>query len=140
MSENSKQPFTNGVYDIIRFTKKISKHTSTYPEGYIKEVCVVPGDSNENKPLVGAEEEEVAKMGCPSLGEHTQLEVVIEESYEFKVGVFPHKLNIRFTFRCKKLDKNNHSSVRLGETLRNQQFDCQHGSCTNCRLKSKIQI
>lgn len=24
-------------------------------------------------------------MGCPSLGEHTRLEVVIEESYEFKV-------------------------------------------------------
>lgn len=36
---------------------------------------------------MGAEEEEVAKMGCPSLGEHTQLEVVIEESYEFKVSV-----------------------------------------------------
>uniref|UniRef100_A0A3P8QRW7 Calx-beta domain-containing protein n=1 Tax=Astatotilapia calliptera TaxID=8154 RepID=A0A3P8QRW7_ASTCA len=45
------------------------------------------GDSNENKPLVGAEEEEVAKMGCPSLGEHTQVEVVIEESYEFKSTV-----------------------------------------------------
>lgn len=43
------------------------------------------GDSNENKPVVGAEEEEVAKMGCPSLGEHKQLEVIIEESYEFKV-------------------------------------------------------
>uniref|UniRef100_A0A7N5ZR43 Calx-beta domain-containing protein n=1 Tax=Anabas testudineus TaxID=64144 RepID=A0A7N5ZR43_ANATE len=38
-------------------------------------------------PLVGAEEEEVAKMGCPSLGEHTQLEVIIEESYEFKSTV-----------------------------------------------------
>ncbi|KAI7796499.1 solute carrier family 8 sodium/calcium exchanger [Triplophysa rosa] len=36
------------------------------------------------EPAVGAEEEEVAKMGCPSLGEHTKLEVVIEESYEFK--------------------------------------------------------
>lgn len=48
---------------------------------------VTAGDSNENKPLVGAEEEEVAKMGCPSLGEHTQLEVIIEESYEFKVSV-----------------------------------------------------
>ncbi|XP_051956334.1 solute carrier family 8 member 4a isoform X5 [Xyrauchen texanus] len=42
------------------------------------------GDSNDNKPVVGAEEEEVAKMGCPSLGEHTKQEVVIEESYEFK--------------------------------------------------------
>uniref|UniRef100_A0A8C4GT84 Solute carrier family 8 member 4b n=1 Tax=Dicentrarchus labrax TaxID=13489 RepID=A0A8C4GT84_DICLA len=44
-------------------------------------------DSNENKPLVGAEDEEVAKMGCPSLGEHTQVEVIIEESYEFKSTV-----------------------------------------------------
>lgn len=43
---------------------------------------------------MGAEEEEVAKMGCPSLGEHTQVEVVIEESYEFKVSVclFVHML------------------------------------------------
>lgn len=49
----------------------------------------VLGDSNENKPMVGAEEEEVAKMGCPSLGEHTQMEVVIEESYEFKVSSPP---------------------------------------------------
>uniref|UniRef100_A0A4W5MY88 Solute carrier family 8 member 4a n=1 Tax=Hucho hucho TaxID=62062 RepID=A0A4W5MY88_9TELE len=40
------------------------------------------GDSNENKPA--NDEEEVSKMGCPSLGEHTKLEVVIEESYEFK--------------------------------------------------------
>uniref|UniRef100_A0A3Q2Y6D3 Sodium/calcium exchanger 1-like n=1 Tax=Hippocampus comes TaxID=109280 RepID=A0A3Q2Y6D3_HIPCM len=45
------------------------------------------GDSNENKPPVGAEEDEVAKMGCPSLGEHTQVHVVIEESYEFKSTV-----------------------------------------------------
>ncbi|XP_076145877.1 solute carrier family 8 member 4b isoform X3 [Alosa pseudoharengus] len=45
---------------------------------------LLSGDSNENKPAVGAEDEEVAKMGCPSLGEHTRLEVVIEESYEFK--------------------------------------------------------
>lgn len=51
-----------------------------------------PGDSNENKPLVGAEEEEVAKMGCPSLGEHTQLEVIIEESYEFKVRLHMCKI------------------------------------------------
>uniref|UniRef100_A0A8D3CB52 Solute carrier family 8 member 4b n=1 Tax=Scophthalmus maximus TaxID=52904 RepID=A0A8D3CB52_SCOMX len=43
--------------------------------------------AGENKPLVGAEDEEVAKMGCPSLGEHTQVEVVIEESYEFKSTV-----------------------------------------------------
>lgn len=54
----------------------------TFPEPLLHDSS---GDSNENKPLVGAEEEEVAKMGCPSLGEHKQLEVIIEESYEFKV-------------------------------------------------------
>uniref|UniRef100_A0A3P8Y4F7 Calx-beta domain-containing protein n=1 Tax=Esox lucius TaxID=8010 RepID=A0A3P8Y4F7_ESOLU len=41
------------------------------------------GDSNENKPS----DDEVAKMGCPSLGENTRIEVVIEESYEFKSTV-----------------------------------------------------
>ncbi|XP_030017762.1 solute carrier family 8 member 4b isoform X2 [Sphaeramia orbicularis] len=56
-------------------------------EPILLEIGQKHGDSNENKPLVGAEEEEVAKMGCPSLGEHTQLEVVIEESYEFKKAV-----------------------------------------------------
>lgn len=41
------------------------------------------GDTNDNKTTVGPED--VSKMGCPCLGEHTKLEVVIEESYEFKV-------------------------------------------------------
>ncbi|XP_051734643.1 solute carrier family 8 member 4a [Ctenopharyngodon idella] len=53
-------------------------------EPVLLEIGQKHGDSNDNKPAVGAEEEEVAKMGCPSLGEHTKLEVVIEESYEFK--------------------------------------------------------
>uniref|UniRef100_A0A8D3B657 Solute carrier family 8 member 4b n=1 Tax=Scophthalmus maximus TaxID=52904 RepID=A0A8D3B657_SCOMX len=56
-------------------------------EPVLLEIGQKHGDSNENKPLVGAEDEEVAKMGCPSLGEHTQVEVVIEESYEFKKAV-----------------------------------------------------
>uniref|UniRef100_A0AAY4A9A5 Calx-beta domain-containing protein n=1 Tax=Denticeps clupeoides TaxID=299321 RepID=A0AAY4A9A5_9TELE len=56
-------------------------------EPVLLEIGQKHGDSNDNKPLVGAEEEEVAKMGCPSLGEHTKLEVVIEESYEFKSTV-----------------------------------------------------
>ncbi|XP_056613605.1 solute carrier family 8 member 4b [Triplophysa dalaica] len=53
-------------------------------EPVLLEIGQKHGDSNENKPEFGAEDEEVAKMGCPSLGEHTRLEVVIEESYEFK--------------------------------------------------------
>ncbi|XP_030285736.1 sodium/calcium exchanger 1-like isoform X2 [Sparus aurata] len=56
-------------------------------EPVLLEIGQKHGDSNENKPAVGAEDEEVAKMGCPSLGEHTQVEVVIEESYEFKSTV-----------------------------------------------------
>lgn len=46
-------------------------------------VPVAAGDTNDNKTAVGPED--VSKMGCPCLGEHTKLEVVIEESYEFKV-------------------------------------------------------
>uniref|UniRef100_A0A674HZE7 Sodium/calcium exchanger 1-like n=2 Tax=Terrapene triunguis TaxID=2587831 RepID=A0A674HZE7_9SAUR len=45
------------------------------------------GDSNENRPTEGQEGATIAKMGCPSLGEHPKLEVVIEESYEFKSTV-----------------------------------------------------
>uniref|UniRef100_A0AAV2KJU8 Calx-beta domain-containing protein n=1 Tax=Knipowitschia caucasica TaxID=637954 RepID=A0AAV2KJU8_KNICA len=56
-------------------------------EPVLLEIGQKHGDSNENKPPVGAEEEEVAKMGCPSLGEHSAMEVVIEESYEFKRAV-----------------------------------------------------
>ncbi|XP_069036330.1 solute carrier family 8 member 4a [Lepisosteus oculatus] len=56
-------------------------------EPVLVEIGQKHGDSNENRPAVGVEEEEVAKMGCPSLGEHTRLEVIIEESYEFKSTV-----------------------------------------------------
>ncbi|XP_061660002.1 solute carrier family 8 member 4a isoform X1 [Syngnathoides biaculeatus] len=52
-------------------------------EPVLLEVGQRHGDSNDNKTPVGPED--VAKMGCPCLGEHTSLEVVIEESYEFKV-------------------------------------------------------
>uniref|UniRef100_W5M1R3 Solute carrier family 8 member 4a n=1 Tax=Lepisosteus oculatus TaxID=7918 RepID=W5M1R3_LEPOC len=57
-------------------------------EPVLVEIGQKHGDSNENRPAVGVEEEEVAKMGCPSLGEHTRLEVIIEESYEFKTTVY----------------------------------------------------
>lgn len=46
---------------------------------------------------MSAEEEEarrIAEMGKPILGEHSRLEVVIEESYEFKVR---HHMYIFFT-------------------------------------------
>ncbi|XP_046876390.1 solute carrier family 8 member 4a [Hypomesus transpacificus] len=64
--------------------EKNKTFTIVLGEPVLLEVGQKHGDSNENKPVVVGDEEEVAKMGCPSLGEHTKLEVVIEESYEFK--------------------------------------------------------
>ncbi|KAI5611446.1 sodium/calcium exchanger 1 precursor, partial [Silurus asotus] len=42
--------------------------------------------SEEAEPLTGEDEEErrIAEMGKPTLGEHIKLEIIIEESYEFK--------------------------------------------------------
>lgn len=44
-------------------------------------------EDEEKQPLTSKEEEErrIAELGRPVLGEHTKLEVIIEESYEFKV-------------------------------------------------------
>ncbi|XP_049640207.1 sodium/calcium exchanger 1 isoform X4 [Suncus etruscus] len=44
---------------------------------------------DDRQPLTSKEEEErrIAEMGRPVLGEHTRLEVIIEESYEFKSTV-----------------------------------------------------
>ncbi len=39
----------------------------------------------EAEPLTGEEERRIAEMGKPLLGDHPKLEVIIEESYEFKV-------------------------------------------------------
>ncbi|XP_060789225.1 sodium/calcium exchanger 1b isoform X2 [Neoarius graeffei] len=43
-------------------------------------------EQEEAEPLTGEDEEErrIAEMGKPTLGEHVKLEVIIEESYEFK--------------------------------------------------------
>lgn len=43
--------------------------------------------AEEEEALTGKDEEErrIAEMGRPMLGDHVKLEVIIEESYEFKV-------------------------------------------------------
>uniref|UniRef100_H2UAN9 Solute carrier family 8 member 1b n=1 Tax=Takifugu rubripes TaxID=31033 RepID=H2UAN9_TAKRU len=43
-------------------------------------------EDDEQEPLAGKDEEErrIAEMGRPMLGDHVKLEVIIEESYEFK--------------------------------------------------------
>ncbi|XP_049896634.1 solute carrier family 8 member 4a isoform X3 [Epinephelus moara] len=72
------------------FVKTEKKAYRTEPYHAILADCLHPcpstaGDTNDNKTAVGPED--VSKMGCPCLGEHTKLEVVIEESYEFKSTV-----------------------------------------------------
>uniref|UniRef100_A0A8C6ZT46 Sodium/calcium exchanger 1 n=1 Tax=Nothoprocta perdicaria TaxID=30464 RepID=A0A8C6ZT46_NOTPE len=49
-------------------------------------VVALREESEEKQPLTSKEEEErrIAEMGRPVLGEHAKLEVIIEESYEFK--------------------------------------------------------
>lgn len=48
---------------------------------------ISPSEEGGEEALSKKEEEErrIAEMGRPTLGEHVKLEVVIEESYEFKV-------------------------------------------------------
>ncbi len=45
------------------------------------------GEEEEVEALAGKDEEErrIAEMGRPMLGDHVKLEIIIEESYEFKV-------------------------------------------------------
>ncbi|CAG01582.1 unnamed protein product, partial [Tetraodon nigroviridis] len=65
--------------------EKNKTFTIVLEEPILLEVGQKHGDTNDNKTSVGPED--VSKMGCPCLGEHTKLEVVIEESYEFKSTV-----------------------------------------------------
>uniref|UniRef100_U3J7T5 Sodium/calcium exchanger 1 n=1 Tax=Anas platyrhynchos platyrhynchos TaxID=8840 RepID=U3J7T5_ANAPP len=52
----------------------------------VKGGFTITEENEEKQPLTSKEEEErrIAEMGRPVLGEHTKLEVIIEESYEFK--------------------------------------------------------
>ncbi|XP_029420690.1 sodium/calcium exchanger 1 isoform X8 [Nannospalax galili] len=52
-------------------------------------VLPFPEECDDKQPLTSKEEEErrIAELGRPILGEHAKLEVIIEESYEFKSTV-----------------------------------------------------
>lgn len=63
----------------------------------------------ERKMTVEEEEaKRIAEMGKPILGEHPKLEVIIEESYEFKVS------------RCPRGPPGGESNVALSSSLREQ--------------------
>ncbi|XP_068088370.1 sodium/calcium exchanger 1 isoform X4 [Hyperolius riggenbachi] len=52
-------------------------------------IISIPEENEDKEPLTSKEEEErrIAEMGRPVLGEHVKLEIIIEESYEFKSTV-----------------------------------------------------
>ncbi|KAM3931527.1 sodium/calcium exchanger 1 isoform 2-T6 [Leptodactylus fuscus] len=57
--------------------------------GRMKGDFTITEENEDKQPLTSKEEEErrIAEMGRPVLGEHTKLEIIIEESYEFKSTV-----------------------------------------------------
>ncbi|KAM4043101.1 sodium/calcium exchanger 1 isoform 2-T2 [Anomaloglossus baeobatrachus] len=57
--------------------------------GGMKGDFTITEENEDKQPLTSKEEEErrIAEMGRPVLGEHTKLEIIIEESYEFKSTV-----------------------------------------------------
>ncbi|XP_069091153.1 sodium/calcium exchanger 1 isoform X2 [Pleurodeles waltl] len=62
-------------------------HTREHPNPFA--VINIAEENEDTQPLTSKEEEErrIAEMGRPVLGEHTRLEIIIEESYEFKSTV-----------------------------------------------------
>lgn len=80
------------------------------------------GDTNDNKTAVGPED--VSKMGCPCLGEHTKLEVIIEESYEFKVMLVTSELQQRVTLSLAYSSMWLHRSNEIMATFHTDVFWC----------------
>lgn len=72
----------------------------------------------EEEPLTGEEEEErrIAEMGKPMLGDHPKLEVIIEESYEFKV------LFIKFVYFKSLLSKATCNVIQLYQFINQYAF------------------
>ncbi|XP_073338060.1 sodium/calcium exchanger 1b isoform X15 [Pagrus major] len=64
--------------------EEYEKNKTFYIE--IGEPRLIESNDTKEEPLAGKDEEErrIAEMGRPMLGDHVKLEVIIEESYEFK--------------------------------------------------------
>ena len=60
----------------------------------MKRICVAGMDSGsdsgingkEDQHILTVEEKRIAELGKPRLGQHPSIEILIEESYEFKVS------------------------------------------------------
>lgn len=78
-----------------------------FPEEQQKE------EKEEEEPLAGKDEEErrIAEMGRPMLGDHVKLEIIIEESYEFKVTTRLFQASVYFVSFC--LNGSRHRCVSI---------------------------
>uniref|UniRef100_A0A8C3S6P4 Sodium/calcium exchanger 1 n=1 Tax=Chelydra serpentina TaxID=8475 RepID=A0A8C3S6P4_CHESE len=70
----------------LRLSKPVFRKVHAREHPIPSTVISIQEENEEKQPLTSKEEEErrIAEMGRPVLGEHTKLEVIIEESYEFK--------------------------------------------------------
>uniref|UniRef100_A0A8I5ZXH4 Sodium/calcium exchanger 1 n=1 Tax=Rattus norvegicus TaxID=10116 RepID=A0A8I5ZXH4_RAT len=82
-------------------------------------VISISEEYDDKQPLTSKEEEErrIAEMGRPILGEHTKLEVIIEESYEFK-----WKFEDALTSTVDKLIKKTNLALVVGTNSWREQF------------------
>uniref|UniRef100_A0A670KES0 Sodium/calcium exchanger 1 n=2 Tax=Podarcis TaxID=42163 RepID=A0A670KES0_PODMU len=71
---------------IVLLGKPVFRKVHPRDHPFPSTVINIQEENEEKQPLTSKEEEErrIAEMGRPILGEHTKLEVIIEESYEFK--------------------------------------------------------
>ncbi|XP_053567916.1 sodium/calcium exchanger 1 [Bombina bombina] len=69
--------------------KPIFRKVQTRDRPFPSSIINLAEENEEKQSLTSKEEEErrIAEMGRPILGEHTKLEIIIEESYEFKSTV-----------------------------------------------------
>lgn len=77
------------MFGMIYISLKVSLLLLTLASSLPNLVCSPLRPTEGAEGQMSAEEEEarrIAEMGKPILGEHSRLEVVIEESYEFKVN------------------------------------------------------
>lgn len=79
-------------------------------------LCLSLSEDGEEDTLTKKEKDErrVAEMGRPTLGEHVKLEVIIEESYEFKVPfLLIINLSWKNTFRHPSMFRHSHRLTHL---------------------------
>nr|XP_054365667.1 sodium/calcium exchanger 1 isoform X2 [Mirounga angustirostris] len=93
-------------------------------------------ECDDRQPLTSKEEEErrIAEMGRPILGEHTKLEVIIEESYEFKstVDKLIKKTNLALVVGTNSWREQfiEAITVSAGECLSLHAINYHHPNCT----------